>query len=114
MNEREIRQRNVEAYNQVEQIAKRWPNKAGSKSGMRQKGGTSANASRTASVYKVELPDGRIVETRSYQVHNDSAFAGCYRSQTRGVWVVSHITETEEYIRKFCTGQTPVGATRVR
>ena len=64
------------------------------RSGMGQKGGTSANAGRKAVTYTFKFPDGRQGSKRSYQVDQAEAVAMIY--QHDGVWYVSAIKETTQ------------------
>jgi hypothetical protein len=55
------------------------------------KGGTSANAGRTAAVYEATLPDGTVVKKRSFHIFTETAVLGCY--EHNGKWAASGITD---------------------
>lgn len=82
------------------------------------RGGTSVNAGKSVTVYEATLPDGRVVQKRSFAVSTEMAFLGAYQARAFGrpaqaddPWEYTAIRETAEEIAAW--GQMPVAARRV-
>jgi hypothetical protein len=72
-----------------------------------QRGGEGPTRGKTAAIYLVTFPDGTTATKRSFQVHDDHAWAGIY--QHEGKWYVAGIrAESADW-----PGQTVVPAARI-